>query len=128
MKYQKPNVLSTSTLSDTDVVNRAGENLGEIEDFMIDLDSGEIIYAVLSFGGFLGMGEKLFAVPFKSLTVDTENEVFRLDVSKEQLENAPGFDKHDWPSHPDYSFIDQVYTYYGYEPYSTSRVTTEPVL
>ena len=127
----RPNVLSTSTLAGDTVVNMKGEDLGDIKDFMVDIDSGRIAYAVLSFGGFLGIGDKLFAIPFEALQLDPNKERFRLDITKDQLENAPGFDKDDWPSRPDYQFIDRVYTHYGYEPYSeryaTDRVT-EPAL
>jgi sporulation protein YlmC with PRC-barrel domain len=118
-----PNLLSTSTLSGDKVVNPDGEHLGEIKDFMVDLDSGHIAYAVLSFGGFLGMGNKLFAVPFESLRVDTTEKRFVLDVPKERLKEAPGFDKDDWPQHRDASFLNEVYTYYGYEPYETYRAS-----
>lgn len=58
-------VLSSSTLSGEEVVDRDGENLGDIKDLMIDVNSGQVTYAVLEFGGFMGMGSKLFAVPFK---------------------------------------------------------------
>ena len=66
--------LSATTLKDQDVVNGANEDIGTIEDFMIDLESGRVNYAVLSFGGFLGMGDKLFAVPYEALRIDPENE------------------------------------------------------
>ncbi len=68
---------------------------------MIDMQSGRISYAVLSFGGFLGMGDRLFAVPWQALKLDTENKRFTLNVSKEQLKNAPGFDKDHWPTMAD---------------------------
>ncbi|HMB91940.1 MAG TPA: PRC-barrel domain-containing protein [Rhodothermales bacterium] len=116
-----PNILSTSTLSGDKVINNTGQDLGDIKDFMVDLDNGRIVYAVLSFGGFLGMGDKLFAIPFDALEVDLQRECFKLDVNKEILENAPGFDEDNWPTHPNYEFIDKVYTHYGYEPYSTLR-------
>ena len=79
-----PRVLSASTLRNEKVVNAAGENLGLIEDYMIDLNNGRIAYCVLSFGGFLGMGDKLFAVPWSALTLDKENKRFVLNVNKER--------------------------------------------
>ncbi len=109
--------LSATTLIGDNVVNAQGDSLGEITDFMMDLDTGAISYAILSFGGFLGMGNKLFAVPFEALRVDTTNERFVLDVSKEKLENAPGFDEDHWPSHADDTFLNEVYNYYGYGDY-----------
>lgn len=110
-------VLSATTLIGDDVVNPAGEGLGKIEDFMLDLPEGRIRYAVLSFGGFLGMGDKLFAVPPETLAIDTENKRLVLDVSKERLENAPGFDKDDWPdtAEPDWQL--EVHEFYGTTPY-----------
>lgn len=112
-----PSVLSASTIINTSVENSYGENLGKIEELMIDLNSGRIAYAVLSFGGFLGMGDKLFALPFEALSIDTENEKIILDVDKEILENAPGFDKDDWPKVTEHAWLVDVYNYYGYRPY-----------
>src|SRR4029077_17651118 len=89
-----PNVLSTSALIGDNVVNRAGENLGKIEELMLDLEKGRVAYAVLSFGGVMGIGEKLFAIPFEALKLDSTREHFTLDVDKDKLKNAPGFDKH----------------------------------
>lgn len=106
-------LLSSSSLTDDDVVNSAGEKLGHIEDLMIDVTQGHIRYAVLSFGGILGLGSKLFAVPWRALRVDTDNECFILDVVKERLENAPGFDKDDWPNMANSAWATQINTYYG---------------
>lgn len=114
MTQTQPRVLSAGTLEDTDVYNPEGQKLGEIEEFMIDLDSGQISYAVLSFGGFMGVGDKLFAIPWPALEVDTVNERIILDVNKEQLEDAPGFDKDNWPETPDQQWLRDVYSYYGY--------------
>ena len=86
------------------MVNRAGENLGEIEELMIDLENGRVAYAVVSFGGFVGIGNKLFAVPFEALELDAENHCFVLDVPREKLEKAPGFDKDKWPDFADPRF------------------------
>jgi len=109
-------VLSASTLIGDDVRNGAGESLGKIEEIMIDLDTGGVAYAVLSFGGFLGMGDKLFAVPWQAMDIDLEAHEFILDVEEERLRNAPGFDKGDWPSSADPAFMNQVYAYYEVEP------------
>ena len=113
---QATQVLSASTLTGDSVRNSAGENLGKIEDLMIDLDEGRIAYAVLSFGGLLGIGNKLFAVPWSALTLDTSEHEFVLDVDKDSLENAPGFDKDNWPEMtPEWG--QNVYEYYGVNPY-----------
>lgn len=106
-------LLSTSTLMGNDVYNQDEENLGDIKDFMLDIHSGKIGYAVLSFGGFLGLGEKLFAVPWSALTLDAANKRFILDVDIERLKNAPGFDKDHWPDMADPSWAQGVNNYYG---------------
>ena len=110
-------VLSADTLAGDSVFNAAGENLGKIEDFMLDVESGRIRYAVLSFGGVLGIGNKLFAVPPEALTVDTDRKCLVLDVEKERLENAPGFDKNNWPNFADPTLGREIYGYYGRKPY-----------
>jgi hypothetical protein len=84
---------------------------------MLDVSAARIAYAVLSFGGFLGMGDKLFAIPWQALTLDTENKGFVLDVPKTQLENAPGFDKDNWPDMADRTWGSEVYAHYGHKPY-----------
>ncbi len=93
--------LSCSTLTGNAVRNAAGEDLGEIEDIMIDIDTGRIAYAVLSFGGILGMGDKLFAIPWEALQMSQEEHNFILNVSKDMLQKAPGFDKDNWPDTSD---------------------------
>lgn len=106
-------VLSGTSIIGDDVKNAQGENLGDIKDLMIDLDSGRIEYAVLSFGGFLGMGDKYFAVPWSALSVDQEDKCMILNLDKETLESAPGFDKDEWPNFADASFRDSIYGHYG---------------
>jgi len=114
---ERPRVLSASTLAGNRVENQAGESLGKIEDLMIDLNVGRVAYAVLSFGGFLGVGGKLFAVPWYALKVDIERSVFILEVDKEILTNAPGFDKENWPDMTNASWALGIHKYYGYRPY-----------
>ncbi len=116
-EYGKPSVLSASTMIGTAVENKVGENLGKIEELMVDLSSGRIAYAVLSFGGFLGLGDKFFALPWDSLKVDTVKKKVILDLDKQKLENAPGFDKDHWPDTSDHAWLVDVYHYYGYQPY-----------
>lgn len=113
----RTNVLSAKTMIGDSVMNRAGEDLGKIEELMIDLDRGSVAYAVLSFGGFLGMGDKLFAIPFQALKLDADRSSFLLDVDKEKLKKAPGFDKDKWPSTADRTWGSQIHSYYGYRPY-----------
>src|SRR5689334_25266423 len=117
LKTKYPKVLSSSTICSDHVKNSAGEDLGKIEDLMIDLDSGRVAYAVLSFGGFLKMGNKLFDIPWEALKVDSVNKEFILHVDKSCLENASGFDKDNWPNMADPSFGSCVYRHYGFKPY-----------
>lgn len=112
-----PNVLSASIVIGDNVVNRAGENLGKIEELMLDLEKGRVAYAILSFGGFQGMGEKLFAVPFEALKLDDSREHFTLDVDKDKMRNAPGFDRNAPPTASDRTWGAEVYKFYGYKPY-----------
>jgi sporulation protein YlmC with PRC-barrel domain len=121
MTTEQPQVLSASSIIGDDVQNAQGEKLGNIKELMLDLDTGHVAYAVLSFGGFLGMGDKLFAVPFQALKLNPERENFTLDVPKERLEQAPGFDKDNWPSAGDRVWGQEIHTYYGYEPYWNRR-------
>ena len=112
-----PNVLSATAVLGDAVVNRAGETLGKIEELMLDLEKGRVAYAILSLGGFLGMGEKLFAVPFEALKLDASREHFMLDVDKNKLKNAPGFDRNYPPQASDRTWGAEVYKFYGYKPY-----------
>ena len=110
-------VMAASTLNGDSVRNSAGEDLGNVDEIMLDIPSGRIAYAVLSFGGVLGMGNKLFAVPWNSLVVDEDEKCFILDVDKSTLENAPGFDKDKWPDMSDSRWRSDLFRYYGAQPY-----------
>ena len=99
------------------VRNRVGDDLGVIEEVMIDLPTGRVAYAVLSFGGFLGIGGKLFAIPWQALKWNAADREFILDVDKQILQSAPGFDKDNWPNMADPAFTTLIYGYYGYQSY-----------
>lgn len=112
-----PQIMSADSLAGDNVVNREGETLGEITNIMIDVLRGRVAYAVLSFGGFLGMGDKLFAIPWSALTLDADSHNFILDVPKQYLQDAPGFDKDHWPTMGDPRWATQVHSYYEARPY-----------
>src|SRR5688572_31169658 len=76
-----PDVMAASTLEGNAVVNAANEDLGTVTDLMLDVRSGRIAYAVLSCGGFLGIGDKLFAIPWPALTLDADRKCFILNVT-----------------------------------------------
>ncbi len=110
-------MLSAGSLIGTTVLNKQGEKLGKLEEIMLDLATGRVGYAVLSFGGILGIGDKLFAVPWNRLEFDQANEHIVMDANKELLAKAPGFDKNNWPKHPNGQWVREVYSFYGNEPY-----------
>ena len=110
-------VLSAGTLKGDKVVDALGEQLGTLEDLMLDVNRGTIAYAVLSVGGFMGMGDKLFAIPWSALRVDTAEKRLVLGVKKELLESAPGFDKEHWPDFADQAWAATVYRHYGSKPF-----------
>jgi hypothetical protein len=108
-----PALMGANTLLGNDVSNKDGEDLGDIKEFMIDMATGKVAYAVLSFGGVLGMGDKLFAVPWAALALDTINKRFTLNVPKDVLAKAPGFEKHRWPSMADKNWARGIHEFYG---------------
>ena len=112
-----PELMGADTLLGNDVYNLKDEDLGDIKEIMLDMRTGRVSYAVLSFGGFLGIGEKLFAVPWSALTLDTVNKRFTLDADKERLETAPGFDADSWPNMADTTWEKTIHDYYGTQPY-----------
>ena len=116
-----PDVMAAETLTGNAVYNGMGDRLGDIEAIMLDVVSGTIAYAVLRSGGFMGLGSKLFAIPWSSLQLDTTNHSFRLEISAERLAEAPGFDKDHWPSMADSQWARTVHEFYGEPPYWQRR-------
>ncbi|KAF0813362.1 hypothetical protein IGB42_02291 [Andreprevotia sp. IGB-42] len=108
-----PNLLLADALKGNEVINTQGEHLGEIKGIMLDVGSGRIVYAVLAFGGFFGLGNKLFAVPFSAFQIDISNNLLVLDESRDRLKNAPGFDQDHWPSLADERWTSEVDAFYG---------------
>jgi hypothetical protein len=109
--------MAASTLEGNDVYNPAGESLGSIQEIMLDVPHGRVAYAVLSRGGILGIGDKLYAIPWSALTLDTDRKCFVLNVDKEVLKNADGFDKDNWPSMADETWARGIHQYYNQPPY-----------
>jgi sporulation protein YlmC with PRC-barrel domain len=110
-------VHSLDDLRGTAIRNPGGEDLGKLEDVVIDGPRGRVAYAVLSFGGFLGMGTRRFAIPWHALQSGKSPGYLILDVPKERLEAAPGFDEDDPPLYADEQWGTEIHTYYGYQPY-----------
>jgi sporulation protein YlmC with PRC-barrel domain len=105
--------LTAKTLIGDDVRNSQGEKLGTVQDFMIDLESGKIAYVVVSHGGVLGVGDKLFAIPWGVFLLDTGDHSLLLDVDQETLQNAEGFDKNNWPNTADPTWRRSIDEHYG---------------
>ena len=115
-----PDVMAAATLDGTKVVTSDSEDVGKISDIMLDVRGGRIAYAVLSEGGFLGMGSTLHAIPWSALTLDTDAKRFRVDITAQQLKDDPGFDKDHWPAMADVTWGTQVHQYYNRSPYWSS--------
>jgi hypothetical protein len=99
------------------VINAQAEDLGRIEDIVLDARNNRVAYAILSFGGFLGLGDRHFALPWEALSFDLSQRVAVLDIDKDRLRNAPGFEKENWPDLSNPSWGSQIYRHYGYKPY-----------
>lgn len=112
-----PRVVRTANVTGANVHNRDGEKLGTIQDLVIDVRRGRIAYAALSFGGFLGIGDKLFMIPWSALVYDSKTNEFVLDIGREALEKAPGFDKNHWPDMADPVYGTEIHRHYGQMPY-----------
>lgn len=121
-----PSLMGADTLIGDSVVNGVEEDLGDIKEIMLDMNTGQVAYAVLAFGGFLGMGEKLFAVPWQALHLDTVNHRFVLNVENERLKTAPGFNKDAWPDMSDVNWASQIHAFYGTDPNRNSAPTMGP--
>jgi hypothetical protein len=93
------------------VVNHQNENVGKIHELVIDARKNRVAYAVLSFGGFMGMGNKLFAMPWKAFEFHATERKLMLNVGKEKLKTAPGFEKDDkWPDFSDTLLVASIFT------------------
>lgn len=121
-----PALMGADTLIGDDVVNGNDESLGDIKEIMLDMGTGQVAYAVLAFGGFLGMGEKLFAVPWQALHLDTVNKRFVLNIDKERLKTAPGFNPDAWPDMSDITWANQIHSFYGTDPHRAGGPSMGP--
>ena len=103
---KQPKVLTASTLKGDKVTNPKGEDLGKVEEIMLDLERGQVAYVVLSFGRVNWMpNDKLFAVPWGAFSISFHDKKFILNVSQETLKSAPGFDRNKWPEVADFGWL-----------------------
>jgi hypothetical protein len=114
-------IIRAAQVQGTAVTNQSNEDLGSIRDVVLDKFDGSVRYAVLEFGGFLGMGSKLFALPWELLNYDQRVDAYVLDIEKEVLRQAPGFDSDNWPDMGAVEFDAGLRTYYGLSPEATLR-------
>jgi sporulation protein YlmC with PRC-barrel domain len=110
-------VISAKDVDGVAVYNFAGERLGAIDDVMIDKKSGRVAYAVLSFGGFLGIGNDYYPLPWSLLEYDTAKGGYVVNLDRRQLEGAPAFPLGSNPSWGDRNYETGVHDFYGVEPY-----------
>jgi len=110
-------LISTGKVQGTPVYNTQGESLGEVEDVMIDKRSGKIAYAVMSFGGFLGLGSDYHPLPWNTLKYDTRQGGYIVGLTKQQLEAAPRFSRDDNPAWGNRTFEQSIHDYYRAPPY-----------
>jgi sporulation protein YlmC with PRC-barrel domain len=110
---QRINAFMVEKIIGSKVINLKGETLGKIENLVIDIDTGRIVYAVLESGGFLSIGDKLLPIPWGSLAALPSEGIFFLNESKEQMEKAPAFDRKNVPNMGDVSWGANVFKYYG---------------
>lgn len=109
--------MSTSSLTGDSIQNEKDETLGSVHDIMLDCNSGKVAYVVMSSGGFLGMGNRLFAIPMTALKLDKKNECLRMDACKETFDEADGFDKDNWPDMANREWETQIHSRYNATPY-----------
>ena len=111
------NLIPSDKVEGTAVYNREGEKLGSIHSVMIDKISGKVAYAVMSFGGFLGMGDSYHPLPWHVLTYDTGQGGYVVDLDRNKLEEAPTYATSETPNWSDRRWGQQVHDYYGTRPY-----------
>lgn len=116
-RTQNYRAVRASKMIGMNVINREGKNVGEVKDVIVNMNTGDVRYAVLSFGGFLGLGDKLFAVPVKEFKMAVDKEDLILDVNKERLEKSKGFDPNNWPT--DRAYWNEADRIWGAKPVQT---------
>ncbi|MEX6632732.1 PRC-barrel domain-containing protein [Hyphococcus lacteus] len=110
-------LISADKVEGTDVFNNDGEKLGSVQDVMLDKRQGNVAFAVMAFGGFLGMGEKHHPLPWDTLNYDDERDGYVVNLSKEKLEGAPTIERNETNRLYDRSYGEKIYGYYGVPPY-----------
>ena len=120
-------VEKASDLIGMQVKNNQNQNLGKVDELGVDLGSGRVVSAILSVGGFLGVGDTLVAIPPRALHLDAPNKVLHLDADKDRLKAAPRFDMAKWDEAWDSNRVSEVYRYYGQQPYFANESERERI-
>ena len=111
--HETSRLISSEKVTDSNVENVRGDSLGHIHDIMIDKTSGRVAYAILKYGSFLGIGGKLFALPWDTLKYDTSRDAYLINIPDDRLKNAPSFDEGSEPNWGDAQYAKQIHDYYG---------------
>lgn len=106
-------LVSASRMIGNEVFNRKEQSIGSVREFILNSETGDPQYVVVSSGGFLGFGERLHAIPWKALSLDTVNQWFMLNVDAESLSDAPALDKDNWPEITNADWIGQTNAWYA---------------
>jgi PRC-barrel domain len=110
-------LIAANKVQDTPVYNNSGESLGSIHDVMIDKKSGNVAYAIMSFGGFLGIGNSYHPLPWSVLKYDTNKGGYVVNLDRRQLEGAPAYPAGSAPAWGDRDFETKIHDFYGVNPY-----------
>jgi len=116
-------IFATGAFKGAMVRNFAGETLGKVDEFVLDFDTGRVAYVIVSVGGFLGIGDKLFAVPWEYFSVRPDEHTLYVDIDKQMLLDAPNFERNRWPEMTDEAWANQIHRHYSQKPYWNSDVT-----
>ena len=110
-------LIRSDRVEGTNVYNSQGEKLGSVDCVMLDKQQGKVAYVVMSFGGFLGIGEKRHPLPWQTLTYDEQKDGYVVNLTKDQLEKAPTLDQGDYDRLKDRVYGASIYSHYGQTPY-----------
>jgi len=119
---EAPEMMSSADIINDEVTNDAGENLGRLEQLMVHLPSGQVLYAVVSYGNLL-MSRKSIAVPWQAFNFSYHDKRFILNIPKGRIKEAPAFEPDRWPEQSEIGWIEEMYAYYGYPPPKLGQVS-----
>jgi hypothetical protein len=122
---QQTRFIPTNRLKQYDVVNKQGQDMGQTQTFVVDMLAGRIAFVIVSFEGFLGIGDKWFAMPWEIMTWSPEKMKFVIDMPKDVLEKAPGMKKDKWMEEINSDWLAKCYLHYGLAPYWDSSLSPE---